>query len=170
MLFRSSRTFLKGPFKLYSLFTKIKVANTANKDLEFKWPGISYLAYEFEPSLYNLEGSLFQIYEDNKDSTIISTAYGDNYKLKASQVIIENTLIALAVLAILYSIIMLILEIILFVSSRIRKEKSLKTFLSKYHLFNLFSILFLLLNILIMANKVFSFDILESIKPHIYLS
>lgn len=90
--------------------------------------------------------------------------------MKTSQIIIDYTLIILGILAVLYSIVMILLETLAFIRSKIQDKSTFKTSFSKYYLLTLFIILFLFLNILIMAKKMLSFAILTDIKAHVYLS
>ena len=168
--YQITRTFLKGYGKLHSFIARVKVKNIDNNQLKLTWPGDSYNAYEFEPSLYDVEGSLFQFYKDKDDSTILSEAYGDSYKLKKSQIVIEYTVAFLGVLALLYCIIMLIFEFVAFFRYKKRNERHLGTSLSKYHLITLFEILFVFLNLFFMVQKLLNLDTLAKIRPHIYLS
>lgn len=167
--YQQTRTVTKGYGKLYSLLSRITVKDD-NEELTIGWPGNSFSAIEFQPSLYNVEGSLFQIFEDKDDSIIMSTAYGDFNKLEPSQVIMDFTIIGFALVSILYAIIMLIMEFINYLRFGRKDIYRIKSSLNKYHIFTLFQILFLVINILIMVIKLLNFTMLENIKPHVYLS
>lgn len=169
-IYQSGRTISKGYGKLYSLLTRIQIKDKKPHDgLILTWPGKSYNLYEFEPSLYNIDGSLFHIHDDNK-SIILSTAYGDYYKLDKAQIIKDYTLLVLAIIALCYSLIMLILKIIGLFSSKNRKSPMIDTSLERYNLFILIGIFLVFINISIMALKILNYSVLEGIIPHVYIS
>lgn len=169
-IYQSGRTISKGFGKLYSLLTRIQIKDKRSHDgLTLTWPGKSYKLYEFEPSLYNIEGSLFHIHDDDK-FIILSTAYGDYYKLDRIQAIKDYTLLILALIALCYSLVMLILKFIGFFRSKNRKSLMINTSLERYNLFILINIFLVFINILLMAVKLLNYSVLESIIPHVYLS
>lgn len=166
----SSRTFLKGYGKLHSMISRVRVKDIGNNKLKLMAPGTALYGYEFKESLYNIENSLWHIYKDKDESIIMSADAQDFVKLNTPEVIMEYTLVFLAILVLLYSIIMLILELIAFIISKRKGKLSFKSFYAKLHLFTLFGIILVFLNISVMAYKMLSYDILENIRPHVYLS
>lgn len=168
-IYGSARTFSKGYGRLHSIITRLKIKEKDGGAIKFVGPGFSFKGYEFDQSLYNIDGTLYQIYKDKNGSMIISTLYQDFYKLKISRIIIDYGLVIFAVLALLYSIIVLALELLGFIRKKREYKSSLKSFLSMFHLFTLLEIILVFLNVFILAYKMISFDILRNIAPHIYL-
>ncbi len=168
--YQQTRTVKKGYGKLYSLLSRVSINDNNSDELTISWPGNSFKAIEFQPYLYNVEGSLFYIYKDEDDTRIMSTAYADFYKLNSSQVTIDYSMIVLAFIASLYSIIMIILELINYFRAKKKHNKNNKSFLNNFHRFTLLQILFVLINITIMVIKLLNFTMLENIVPHVYLS
>ena len=168
-IYGSTRTFSRGYGRLHSIITRVKVKEEDGGALKLTGPGFSFNGYEFDQSLYNIDGTLYQIYKDKDESIIMSTLYQDFYKLKTSRIIIDYGLVIFAILALLYSIITLVLELLGFIRRKRKHQSSFTDFLSKFHLFTLFAIVLVFLNIFILAYKMISFDILRNIVPHIYL-
>lgn len=168
--YQNARTISKGYGKLYSFITRMKIEDAGNNELKVIWPGKSYTAYQFAPSLYDLDGSLFYVDNHEDGSIILSEPYGDYYKIDQAQITIEYIVIGSAMFALCYFIIMLIIESVAFIQSKKKKQSFLKDPLEKYHLFILFIIFFVFLNIFIMVLKLLNYSVLGSIRPHIYLS
>lgn len=169
-IYGSSRTFLKGYGKLHSIITRVKVKEIDDNQLRLTALGTSLHGYEFKDSFYNIEDSLWHIYKDKDESIIMSTGDQDFVKLSTFQVIIEYSLVFLAILVLLYSIIMLAIELVAFIRSKIKNKSSPNRLITKLHLFTLFVILFVFINVLIMAYKMISYDVFRNIRPHVYLS
>lgn len=168
--YQNARTMLKGFGKLYSLTTRIKVEEEKKDELSVIWPGKSYKAYPFAPSLYDLDGSLLHIHQKEDGSTLLSMPYGDYYKINQKQVRAEYTFLVLAVLALFYSIIMVIIELGAFIQSKRRRKTLPRISLEKYHIVSLVEILFVFLNIGIMLLKASNYSVLGDIRPHVYIS
>lgn len=169
--YQNARTILKGYGKLYSMMTRLPIkADKSSGELKLIGPGKSFTVYEFEPSLYDIDGSLFYVHSEEEDVTILSTSYGDSYKVDKSQIVQEYIILCLGILAFFYSFIMLIIKLIGFIRSKKRERSIERTTLSKYNLLILIEIFLIFINVSIMILKVSSYSNLESIRPHIYLS
>lgn len=168
--YQMGRTILNGHGKLYSFFSRIKIEDNKKDELVFTWPGESYSVYEFQPNLYNLDGALYHVGQDQDNSIIIATAYGDSYKLDQAQIIKEYLIIISGVLAFIYSLFMLIITLVKYLMNKKRNKSFEMTFLDKYNLTGLVGMFIVLFNVLIMVLKFFNHSTVEAIKIHVYLS
>ncbi len=170
-IYASARTFAKGYGRLHSVISRVKIKEEdGGGQIRLIGPGFSYGGYEFAPSLYNVEGTLYQIYEDSAGTIILSTLYQDFYKVKTSKLIPDYSLLILAILSLLYSLIIIVFEIFAGIRRKRRRMFSYKDPLSKFHIFTLFTIVFVFINVSILAYKMLSFDTMRNVVPHIYLS
>ncbi|MGO1470728.1 MAG: serine hydrolase domain-containing protein [Tissierella sp.] len=168
-IYGSARTFARGYGRLHSIISRVKIKEEDDGRIKFIGPGFSFEGYEFEPSLYNVDGTLYQIYKDKDGSMIMSTLYQDFYRVKTSRIIIDYGLVILAILALLYSTISLLVDLLGFIRRKRKDKANFKDSLFKFHIFTLLGIVLVFVNVSILAYKMLNFDILRNVRPHIYL-
>lgn len=168
-IYQNGRTILKGHGKLYSLMGRLKMEEAGENKLKVSWAQDSYIAYEFAPNLYNLDGSILHIKKDDKGSTILSMAYGDYYKISQCQIFKEYIFIVAGIIAIFYSLIILIIKLLTLIFSKKSKRFNIRNPIEKYNSFISLIPLIFILNLVIMYLKMINYSPSESIVPHIYL-